>query len=168
MIMVLFTVVVAVQAPPPDSVRQARYEHVLKQATESLDGVRGASAGFRTDLPSASAQLVLARAERVHAGCRGAGAALLTVDTLLAAGAYSPAAVSEQAQLRRATVELQRVLERCQREWTVPQIPTAAAVDSLRAWGPFRTAQLDGALQRYLHSLRGFMKKAKLRKPAVS
>lgn len=166
MIMMLLTVVVAAQAP--DSVRQARYERVLKQATESLDGVRGASAGFRTDLPSASSQLVLARAERVHTGCRGAGAALLTVDTLLAAGVYSPAAVSEQAQLRRATSELRRVLERCQREWTVSQFPSAAAVDSLRAWGPYRTAQLDGALQRYLHSLRGFMKKAALRKPAVS
>lgn len=166
MIMVLFTVVVAAQAP--DSARQARYEHVLKQATESLDGVRGASAGFRTDLPSASSQLVLERAERVHAGCRGAGTALLTVDTLLAAGVYSRAAMSEQAQLRRATAELRRVLERCQRDWTVSPIPTAAAVDSLRAWGPYRTAQLDGALQRYLHALRGFMKKAKLRKPAVS
>ncbi len=166
MIMMLFTVVVAAQAP--DSVRQARYEHVLKQATESLDGVRGASAGFRTDLTSASSQLVLARAERVHAGCRGADVALLHVDTLLAEGVYSRRAASEQAQLRRATAELRRVLERCQREWTVSQIPTAAAVDSLRAWGPYRTARLDGALQRYVSSLRGFMKKAALRKPAVS
>jgi len=166
MIMVLITLVVAAQAP--DSVRQARYERVLKQATESLDGVRGASAVFRTDLPSASSQLVLARAERVHTGCRGAGTALLRVDTLLAEGVYSAAAVSEQAHLRRATAELRRELERCQREWTVSQVPTAAAVDSLRAWGPYRTAQLDGALQRYLSSLRGFMKKAALRKPAVS
>jgi len=166
MIMVLFTLIVAAQAP--DSVRQARYERVLKQATESLDGVRGASAGFRTDLPSASSQLVLARAERVHTGCRGADAALLQVDTLLAEGVYSRAAVSEQAQLRRATAELRRVLERCQREWMVSQVPAAAAADSLRAWGPYRTAQLDSALQRYLNAVRGFMKKAALRKPAVS
>jgi len=166
MITVLFTLVVAAQAP--DSVRQARFEHVLKQASESLDGVRGAAAAFRTDLPSASSQLVLARAARVHTGCRGADAALLRVDTLLAEGVYSRRAASEQARLQSATAELRRVLGRCQREWTVSQVPAAATADSLRAWGPYRTAQLDGALRRYLYSLRGFMKKAALRKPAVS
>ncbi len=166
MMLLLFTLAVAAQAP--DSVRQARFERLLKQATDSLDGVRGAAASFRTDLPSASPELVLGRAARVYVGCRGADAALLQVDTLLAGGVYSRAAASEQAQLQRATAELRRVLGRCQREWTVPPSPSAATADSLRAWGPYRTAQLDSALRRYLTSLRGFMKKAALRKPAVS
>jgi 50S ribosomal subunit-associated GTPase HflX len=111
---------------------------------------------------------VFARAERVHTGCRGADGALLQVDTLLAEGVYSRRAASEQARLQTATAELRRVLSRCQREWTVPRVPTVATADSLRAWGPYRTAQLDSALRRYLSSLRGFMKKAALRKPAVS
>jgi hypothetical protein len=166
MILLLFTLAVGAQAP--DSVRQARFERVLKQASDSLDGVRGAAAVFRTDLPSASSELVLSRAARVHTGCRGADAALLQVDTLLAGGVYSRRAMSEQAQLQNATAELRRVLGRCQREWAVPQFPSTATADSLRAWGPYRTAQLDSALRRYLYSLRGFMKKAMLRKPAVS
>lgn len=166
MILLLFTLAVATQAP--DSVRQARFERVLKQASDSLDGVRGAATAFRTDLPSASSELVLVRAARVHTGCRGADAALLQVDTLLVGGVYSRAATSEQTRLQSATAELRRVLGRCQREWAVSQFPSAGTADSLRAWGPYRTAQLDSALRRYLHSLRGFMKKAALKKPAVS
>lgn len=166
MILLLLTLAVAAQAP--DSVRQVRYERVLKQATDSLDGVRGAAAAFRTDLHSASSELVLVRAARVHAGCRGADAALVQVNTLLAGGVYSRAAASEQARLQSATAELRRVLGRCQREWTVSRSPTLILADSLRAWGPYRTAQLDSALRRYLSSLREFMKKAALRKPAVS
>ena len=166
MILLWFTLAVAAQAP--DSVRQARFERVLKQASDSLDGVRGAATAFRTDLPSASSELVLVRAARVHSGCRGADAALLQLDTLLAGGAYSRAAASEQARLQNATAELRRVLGRCQREWTVSQFTTAATVDSLRAWGPYRTAQLDSALRRYLYSLRGFMKKTALRIPSAS
>ena len=166
MILLLFTLAVAAQAP--DSVRQVRLERVLKQASDSLDGVRGATAAFRTDLLSASSELVLVRAARVHSGCRGADAALVQVNTLLAGSVYSRSAASEQARLQNATVELRRVLERCQREWTVSQFTPAATVDSLRAWGPYRTAQLDSALRRYLYSLRWFMKKTALRTPAAS
>jgi hypothetical protein len=166
--MILLLVALAGAAQAPDSVRQARFERVLKQASDSLDGVRGAAAAFRTDLPSASSELVLARAARVHTGCRGADAALLQVDTLLAGSVYTRAAATEQARLRSATAELRRVLGRCQREWSLSHLSKAAAADSLRAWGPYRTAQLDSALRRYLYSLRGFMKKAALKKPAVS
>jgi len=166
MSLLLFALAVAAQAP--DGARQARYEGVFNQATDSLDRVRGAAAGFRTDLPSASPELVLQRAARVHDSCRSADAALLQVESLLADGLYTPRVAREQAQLRSGTVELRRVLGRCRREWAVPQLPTRADADTLRAWGPYRTAQLDGALRRYLGTLRGFMKKAELKKPAAS
>ena len=166
MIPVLFALVVAAQAP--DSARQLRYEQVLNGATDALDRVRGAAAGFRADLPSASSDLVLQRAERVRVSCRGAGGAVGAVDSLLAEVIYVSRARREQDELRKGGVELRRVLTRCERDWTAPSPQLVMAADTLRAWGPYRTSQLETALRRYLASLRAFMKKAALRKPAVS
>ena len=166
MIPVIFALAVAAQGP--DSVRQLQYERGLNGATDALDRLRGVTAGFRTDLPSASPELVLQRAERVHSSCRDVSVALNGVDSVLAEGVYASHAQREQNELKRGGVELRRVLARCEREWNVPTPRTITAADSLRAWGPYRTAQLDVALQRYLALVRGFMKKAGLRKPAVS
>lgn len=158
----------ALAAQAPDSARQLQYERVLNRATDALDRVRGATAGFRTDLPSASPDLVLQRAQRVHSTCRDVGVALSGVDSLVAQGAYVSHAQREQTKLKGGGVELRRVLARCEREWSVPTPRTITAAESLREWGPYRTAQLDAALQRYLALVRGFMKRAGLRKPAVS
>lgn len=166
MIPVLFALAVAAQAP--DSARQQRYEQLLNGATDALDRVRGATAGFRTDLPSASSDLVLERAERVRVTCREAGVAVRGVDSLLAEGVYVSHARREQADLEGSGRELRRVLARCERDWSVPTPRPTTAADSLRAWGPYRTSQLDAALRRYLTVVRGFMKRAALRKPAVS
>ncbi len=158
----------AVAAQAPDSARQVRYEVVLNSATAALDQLRGVTAGFRTDLPSASPDLVLRRAERVRITCQDVDGVLVKLESLLAEGVYARHAQREQVELRKGGSELRRVLARCEREWRVPTPPTVAVADSLRAWGPYRTAQLDAALQRYLATVRGFMKKASLRKPAVS
>ncbi len=166
--MISFLLALAVTAQTSDSVRQARYERVLNNATDALDRVRGATAGFRTDLPTASASLVLQRAERVRGTCRDAGAAVGAVDSLMAQGLYVGHAQHQQSELMSGGAELRRVLTQCERQWRTPTPPTYAAADSLRAWGPYRTAQLDAALRRYLAVVRGFMKKASLKKPAVS
>lgn len=166
MISVILALAVAAQAP--DSVRQVRYEAALNGATAALDQLRGVTAGFRTDLPSASPDLVLTRAERVRLTCQDADAVLVKVESLLAEGVYARHAQREQLELRNGGTELRRVLARCEREWRVPKPPTLAVADSLRAWGPYRTAQLDAALRRYLATVRGFMKKASLRRPAVT
>jgi hypothetical protein len=166
--LLLLALAVAAQAPDTAGDRQARYERVLNQAADSLDQVRGAGAGFRTDLASASRDLVLERAARMQASCRGASGALLQVASLLDEGVYERRAAREQSALRAGTGELQRTMARCQRDWGVPAQPTAAQADSLRLWGPYRASQLDIALRRYLGLLRAFMKRAALRKPAVS
>lgn len=162
----MFALAVAAQAS--DSAHRVRYERVLNNATDALDRLRGVTAGFRTDLPSASPDLVVERAERVRASCREVGTALDGVDSLLAEGVYVSHARREQSALKDGGAELGRVVARCEREWSVPTPRTMAVADSLRAWGPYRTAQLDAALRRYLAVVRGFMKKAGLRKPAVS
>jgi len=166
--MISFVLALAVAAQTSDSVRHARYERVLNNVTEALDRLRGATAGFRTDLPMASANLVLQRAERVRTGCRDAGAAVRAVDTLLAEGVYVDRAQRQQNALASGDAELRRVLTQCERQWRVPTPPTYVAADSLRAWGPYRTSQLDAALRRYLVVVRVFMQRAAIKKPAVS
>jgi hypothetical protein len=94
--------------------------------------------------------------------------ALNAVDSLLAGGVYVSRARREQNELERGGVELRRVLARCEREWSVPTPGAISAADSLRAWGPYRTSQMDRELQPYLLLARRFMKKAGLRKPGES
>jgi hypothetical protein len=165
---VLLALALVAQAPPPDSVRQARYERTLSSVSDSLDVVRGAIATFPIDLARVSPDLVLSRAARVRQSCHGAALALEQASTLLAAGVYVAHAKVEQGRLQSGTTDLRRTLGRCEREWAAPDPPTRASADSLRAWGPYRGAQLDASLRSYLGLLRAFMKQAALKKPAVS
>lgn len=166
--MMLFALALAVALQAPDSVRAARWERALNATTDSLDRVRGAAAAFRVDLGNASHDLVLVRAAQVRATCSGADAPLQAVEQLLTVEVYEPRARGAQERLRSGTTELRRVLSRCEREWHAGTRPTTSGADSLRAWGPYRTAQLDAALRRYLGLVRSFMKQASLKKPAVS
>ena len=165
---VLLALALVAQAPPPDTVLQARYEHTLNSVSDSLDVVRGAVAAFPIDLERVSPELVLARATRVRQSCRGAAQGLEQVSTLLAAGVYAPHAKVEQGRLQSGTTDLRRTLARCEREWDAPDPPTRAIADSLRAWGPYRGVRLAEALRSYLGLLRAFMKQAALKRPEVS
>lgn len=164
MVSLLLALGIAVQLP--DSARQARFERVLREVTDSLDALRGAAAGFRADLSRTSAVLVLERAARVRNGCRAADAALARQQSLLSEGIYRAAAEQEQARLAGEVARLRQALVRCQREWAVGDHAGPAEADSLRAWGPYRTAQLDSAVRRFVLSMYAFMKKAEL-KPAA-
>ena len=164
----LLALALVAQAPPPDTVRQARYERTLSGISDSLDIVRGAIAAFPIDLARVSPDLVLARASRVRQSCHGAALALDQVSSLLAAGVYVPHAKVEQRRLQSGTTDLRRTLAHCEREWSAPDPPTRTSADSLRAWGPYRGAKLDVALRSYLGLLRAFMRQAALKKPAVS
>jgi hypothetical protein len=152
----------AVAIQSPDSARAARWERALNHTTDSLNRIRGATAGFRVDLGSASPDLILVRAAHVRAACGAAATPLKAVEDLLDGEVYSPHARLQQTQLRSGSVDLHRALERCEREWRAPDHPRASDADSLRAWGPYRSAQLDAALGRYLVLVRSFMKRAEL------
>jgi hypothetical protein len=163
----LLALALVAQAPPADTVRQARYERTLSSVSDSLNVARGAIAAFPIDLDRVSPDLILARAARVRQSCHGTTLALEQLSTLLAAGVYVPHAKVEQGRLQSGTNDLRRTLARCEREWAAPDPPTRTGADSLRAWGPYRGARLDGALRSYLGLLRTFMKQAALKKPAV-
>jgi hypothetical protein len=166
MISLFIALAVAVQAP--DTARAGRWERLLNQTTDSLDRIRGATAGFRADLENASPDLVLVRAAQVRAACAAAAPSLQVLQAQLVREEYSPRARREQAQLRSGTASLHTVLLRCKREWEPTPRPALRDADSLRAWGPYRTSQLEASLLRYLGLVRSFMKRAALKKPAVS
>lgn len=166
--MMTFVLALAVTLQAPDSARARHWERALNETTDSLDRVRGAAAAFRVDLGNASHDLVLVRAAQVRATCKAADASLQVLERLLTDEVYDRNARGAQERLRNGTTELRRAMSRCQREWQTGPRPTASSADSLRAWGPYRTAQLDAALRRYLGLMRSFMKQASLKKPAVS
>lgn len=149
----------ALVAQTPDSATTARYAAALKSVEDSLAGIRGTVANFRTDLAAASPTLILARSGRVHTRCVAARSAVAELHTVLAS-LYTPRVSEAQGALRRETAGLARALERCEREWdATPQIANA---DSLRAWGPYRIAQLEHAMRRYHTRAREFRTRARI------
>jgi len=152
----LFVLWLVVQTP--DSATRVRWEAALRASNDSLDRVRWAISTFRADLDQTSSVLVLQRASGVRTGCAGARHALADLHALLG-GAYSSKLAKEQAELRTSTGRLLGVMDRCESEWS-PTPPTAPRADSLKAWGPYRTAQLGNALDQFIGTLRRFMKAA--------
>ena len=142
----------------PDSVTRVRWEGSLRASNDSLDRVRGAIATFRADLDQTSHALVLQRASGVRTGCTGARHALVDLQSLLGS-AYSSKSTHEQSQLRTSTGRLLSVMNRCEQEWS-PTPATAARADSLKAWGPYRAAQLGTELQQFIAAMKRFMKAA--------
>lgn len=157
----LVTLGAALVVQAPDTARAARYAAALHAVSDSLDGLRGTAAAFRRDLATASRELVDARARRMRQSCSGALRAAADLDGVLASGPYSPATGAEQTRARRELVELRRALIRCQRDFDPG--PKVAGLDTVKAWGPFRLAQLDGQLRRYQEAALRFAKRAGFR-----
>jgi len=167
--MVLLVALWTAAAPPaqlPDSAKAARVERVIDAASDSIGRLRSAAYAFRLDLQGVSPSLVLERAQRVQDGCTGAAAGVALLQRVLSVATLTPRAGAEQARLRTAGANLHRTLVQCRREWK-PSPPSATLADSLRAWGPYRTQQLEVALRPYEEALRVFQLKAGLKKPAV-
>lgn len=156
--------VFAVQRPPhttpADSAARARFVTALHTVDDSLSAVRSTAGEFRLDLAAASPDLVRARAGRVQARCLGARTVVAQLEQQLTSQVYTPQARAAQESLRQELVPLARTLARCTREWnpgsTVP-------VDSLKAWGPYRGAQLAAAVRRYGAKAAAFRAAAGLR-----
>ena len=160
--MILLALWLAVQTP--DSATRVRWDKSLQATTDSLDRVRGAVTTFRADLELASAVLVLQRAGEVNTACAGAHRVLQDLQSLLGSS-YSPKSAREQADLRSSAGQMLGTLARCQREWaTDPGTPARA--DTVKEWGPYRTAQLDTQVSTFLGVLKRFMKAAGLAKTA--
>ncbi len=154
--MILLALWLSVQTP--DSATHVRWDNALRATTDSLDNLRGALETFRADLEPASSAIVLQRAGKVGTSCTGVRHALQQLYTLLGAP-YSTPSKHQQADLRSSTAELLATLERCEKDWAVEPGTTARA-DTLKAWGPYRTSQLNNQLLSYLGVMNRFQKAA--------
>ena len=133
-------------AQAPDTARDRQLGVSLATLRDSLFAVQGSGAAFRRDLTAASPDLVIARARRVQESCSGALPAVAAAQRALAATRLSPRTQPRSADLQRVLPKLQADLARCAREF----VPGAwyTRVDTLRAWGPSRTEQLDASVRR--------------------
>jgi hypothetical protein len=139
----------------PDTAAASRRAATLHALDDSVAAVQAAAFAFRADLGTASSDLVFARARRLHERCAAArrtaqSLAALLVGPLPPSPPPSPRAAERRA--RRDLAELERVLQKCERDYD-PATPGANA-DTLKAWGPFRLSQFDIELRRYARGVR--------------
>ena len=130
----------------PDTTLTREIGAPLLALRDSLFAVQGTGAAFRRDLEAASADLVIARAQRVQESCARAIGTVRSAQAALTATTLPPRSRSLASDLQRLLPQTQAELARCQREFA----PGAwyARADSLRAWGPSRLMQLDASVLR--------------------
>lgn len=145
----------------PDSALLRRLGDAINATSDTLNALRGLTQAFRTDLPTASSTLVLARATAVHDACASGASAVRRLQGILAARTVSTSAARSQASLRNTAEETVSALDRCVRTW-LPLPRDDQRADSLRAWGPYRIAQLEQSLRRYDAARQVFAKAAGL------
>jgi hypothetical protein len=150
----------------PDSVVVRRYGEAVNAAADTLDMLRGYTQAFRNDLQTASPNLILARATSVQSACTSGLTTVRRLQGMLAARSVSPEAARTQAKFRMTAEETVFALERCVRLWQ-PLPRTDARADTLRAWGPYRVSELDGALRKFDFARATFAKAAGLPARAV-
>lgn len=149
----------------PDSALIRRLGDAVNSTSDSLETLRGLAQGFRKDLQTASATLILERATAVQSACTAGAGAVRRLQGLLAARTI-PKAGRSQASFRAVAEETVGALERCARTWS-PLPRTDARADTLRAWGPYRAAELDQVLRRYDVARRKFSVAAGLPAPPI-
>ncbi len=148
----------------PDSALLRHVREAVNAASDTLEALRGMTQAFRTDLPTASPTLVLARATSVHDACASGASAVRRLQGILAARTVSNAAARSQAKFRITAEETVTALDRCVRAW-LPLPRDDQRADSLRAWGPYRIAELDHSLRQYDGARQVFAKAAGLIPP---
>jgi hypothetical protein len=142
----------------PDTAAGSRRAATLHALDDSLAAVQAAAFAFRADLGTASSDLVFARARRLHERCAAARRTAQSLAVLLVGTPPPPSPPSPpspraaERRARRDLAELERVLQKCERDYD-PATPGANA-DTLKAWGPFRLSQFDIELRRYARGVR--------------
>jgi hypothetical protein len=144
------------QRPSLDST-QTRLLDRLVALRDTTQSVHTAIVGFRRDLKTAGPETVVAKAEHLVATCARARDAVLNAVPAFDRRAV-PRSAGEAADTVRASARrLARSLDDLCVRGLSPTGPGVRA-DSIRAWGPYRTAQLRLVLDRFhsnLHSLAG-------------
>ncbi len=141
----------AFAAQAPDSAAQARLAAAVSTLRDSLTAVQAAAVAFRADLGTASGDLVLARARRLHQRCAAARRAARPLATLFQVRAHESRPGAAETRARGDLVAVERVLGKCERAYDTAA--PGASADTLKAWGPYRISQLEAELRRYTPSI---------------
>jgi hypothetical protein len=132
----------------PDSAAVARYQALLIGLRDTVDRIAARTTEFRRDLRTIGDMTVLARAARLEEACRDARAALTAARPQLAAARLGSGQAGARDTLVTAIGNLVSSLQReCERG--LGTTGPGSRADSLRAWGPHRTATLTQAMTAY-------------------
>ena len=132
----------------PDSAAVARYQALLIGLRDTVDLVSARANEFRRDLQSVGETTVLARASRLEVACRATRGALAVARPQLAAARLASHQAGARDSLVTAIGVLTSSLARDCEQGLGPAGPGSRA-DTLRAWGPNRTAALIQAVAGY-------------------
>lgn len=139
----------AAQRPAvPDSATLAEYQRVLVGLRDTVEVLSSRANDLRRDLRSAGDPTVLSRGERLMQACRGTRDALAGTRPTIAGWALPERARAPRDSLFTAMRGLsERIGTMCLRGLD-PAGP-GSRPDTLRAWAPFRTSELDRAVVLY-------------------
>jgi len=154
------------QLPPLDST-QAHYRDRLIGLRDTVRSVGAAIVVFRRDLNTAGPETVVAKAGGLIRACELARAALLEAAPELNARA-APRGAGGAADTIQASA---RRLARSLQDLCIAGLATAGPgvrADSIRAWGPYRTAQLRLRLERFHSDLHQFAGAIRFKLPPAS
>ena len=132
----------------PDSLLLARYHETLILLRDTLTGVTAATFEFGRDLRAAGGETVLARARRLRVQCHAAGLVMHDAEPAFQPWRV-PATARQQAGALGAALRRLRAILREQCELGFRQDGPGSWSDSLRAWGPYRSSQIDTGVREY-------------------
>lgn len=149
--------------PAPDSTKAA-YVALFVGLRDSMDLVTARAVEFRRDLRTVGDGTVLDRSRRLAATCGATRSALLKARPEIERAPVAPRRAGARDTLRTAVDDLVRVLERDCARGLGPRGPGIWA-DSLRAWGPHRTAKLSRSITTYHGAVARFQSAIGIRLP---
>jgi len=127
----------------------ATYEQALLALRDSTVPVRSATSQFQRDLQLAGEVTVISRAARLNQACATLQSSLEAAEPVFRPS-RAPSGRAREAS--RTFLDEMEVLERALDTHCLdglPQDGPGVWADSLRAWGPFHTANLQRVLQSY-------------------
>lgn len=150
-------------APLSDSAKTA-YVALFVGLRDSMDLVAARMWEFRRDLRTVGDGTVVDRSGRLATACTGARAALIGARPAIDRAPVSTRRAGARDTLRTAMNDLVRVLEQDCTRGLGPR-GSGLWADSLRAWGPHRTAQLSRAITVYHGAVSRFQSAIGIRLP---
>lgn len=133
------------QRPPAAAKADTALRERLLALRDTVEQVSGAIVDFRRDLRTAGPETITAKAGRLTQACAAARAEVDASVPAFAPGAVPRSARAAADSLRATLAALAAQLDRECLRGLRPEGPGTRA-DTLRAWGPYRTAQLRRAI----------------------